>query len=288
MGKDSGQTSSQTTASDSGTLSLTRDQGVLWIRLNRPDDRNGINLEMLEDLKSIWQSEDADPQTRALVMAGDAKSFCTGADLRPAANVSTSSGASPTGASQDLLLLDYRPATQTFRDLFRVYWELETPVVSAVSGTVAGVGWMLALLADLVVAAKDARWVHIFAERGMIPHAGDPYFLPRILPFHALNEIALLRDRFTSEDLHRWGCVNRLVDPDQVEPVAGELARKLADGPTRSLGQAKRLYRRSLDSDMLTAFSEEAMTSALIAQTHDRKEGVVSLLEGRPADFEGR
>ncbi len=271
------------TPSSSGTFLLQQHEGVLWVRLNRPDDRNGINLEMLEDLKSIWWESDADPQIRAIVITGSGRAFCTGADLRPGA-----SGAGSAGAAEDSLLLDYRPATNIFRDLFRVYWELEIPVVAAVNGTVAGAGWMLALLADLVVAAEDARWIHVFAERGMIPHAGDPYFLPRILPFHALNEIAMLRERYTSKDLARWGCINRLVPADQVEATASELAHKLATGPTRSLGQAKRLYRRSLDSDMLTAFGEEAMTSALIAQTHDRKEGVMSLLEGRPADFEGR
>lgn len=269
--------------SSSGTLLLQRDEGVLWVRLNRPDDRNGINLEMLEDLKTVWRESDADPQVRAIAMTGSGRAFCTGADLRPGA-----SGSSAAGASEDSLLLDYRPPTGIFRELFRVYWDLETPVVAAVNGTVAGAGWMLALLADLVVAAEDARWIHVFTERGMIPHAGDPYFLPRILPFHALNEIAMLRERYTSADLSRWGCINRLVPADQVEATASELAQRLATGPTRSLGQAKRLYRRSLDSDMLTAFGEEAMTSALIAQTHDRKEGVVSMLEGRPANFEGR
>ena len=265
------------------TLLTERDGGALWIRLNRIDGRNGIDIAMLEKLKSLWRESDADPQVRAIVMAANGKYFCTGADLAP-----SGSGKASTGAAEDSLLLDYRPDTNIFRDLFRVYWELETPVVSAVNGTVAGAGWMLALLADIVVAAEGARWIHVFAERGMIPHAGDPYFLPRILPFHALNEIALLRDRFTSEDLARWGAVNRLAPSEKVEEVASELAQRLATGPTRSLGQAKRLYRRSLDSDMVTAFNEEAMTSALIAQTHDRREGVVSLLEGRPAEFEGR
>ncbi|MGR6999115.1 enoyl-CoA hydratase-related protein [Yinghuangia aomiensis] len=76
------------------------------------------------------------------------------------------------------------------------------------AGRVAGIGWMLALLADLVVAAEDGRWTHAFLRRGMAPHAGDPFFLPRVLPFHALNEIALLGDTVTSSDLYRWGAVN--------------------------------------------------------------------------------
>ncbi len=73
--------------------------------------------------------------------------------------------------------LDYRYVTEDYRSLFQPYWEVEKPVVSAVNGTVAGAGWMLALLADLVVADADARWAHVFSRRGLVPHAGDPYFV---------------------------------------------------------------------------------------------------------------
>ena len=142
------------------------------------------------------------------------------------------------------------------------------------NGTTAGAGWMLALLADLVVAAEGARWTHVFARRGMVPHAGDPFFLPRVLPFHRLNEAALLPDSITSETLAEWGAVNRLVPAEQVESTAAELAERLAAGPTRSLGLTKRLYRRSLVSDMATAFAEEAAATALVTQTRDRIEGV--------------
>ena len=159
--------------------------------------------------------------------------------------------------------------------------------MSAVNGTVAGAGWMLALLADLVVADADARWTHVFSRRGMVPHAGDPYFLPLIIGFHRLNEIALLSDTLTSTDLHGWGVVNRSVAADQVLPVAQELATRLAQGPTRTLGLTKRLYRRSLSNDMATSFEEERTATALISTTADRKEGVMSFIEGRPPTFIG-
>jgi 2-(1,2-epoxy-1,2-dihydrophenyl)acetyl-CoA isomerase len=207
------------------------------------------------------------------VVTGSGRDFCVGGDLVPTGTVS---------------MLDYPRLLRPFQDLFRVYWELETPVVSAVNGTTAGVGWMLALLADLVVAAEGARWTHVFTRRGMLPHAGDPYFLPRVLPLHRLSEAALLSDTLTSETLAGWGVVNRLVPADQVEGVAGELAQRLAEGPTRTLGVMKRLYRRSLTSDMATVFTEEADATALISQTEDRQEGVAAFLEGRRARFTGR
>ena len=259
-------------------LLLGREDSVLWIRLNRPENGNGIDPAMSAELRATFQEADADAGVRAIVVTGVGQDFCTGADL--AATPAPSAGGT-------VPLLDYRRTMAPYQELFRIYWELETPVVSAVNGTVAGAGWMLGLLADLVVAAEGARWIHVFARRGMVPHAGDPFFLPRILPFHKLNEAALTGDRFTSETLNEWGAVNRLVPVERVEETARELAVKLAACPTRSLGQTKRLYRRSLVSDMVTCFAEEASSTALVSQTHDRIEGVQALLEGRRAVFTG-
>jgi 2-(1,2-epoxy-1,2-dihydrophenyl)acetyl-CoA isomerase len=208
------------------------------------------------------------------VVTGEGRDFCTGADVAP-------------GDGADLGPLDYRYATEDFRRLFRALWEVERPVVSAVNGTVAGAGWMLALLADLVVADRDARWTHVFSRRGMVPHAGDPYFLPRLIGFHRLNEIAMLSDTLTSAVLHEWGIVNRAVAADEVLTTAMELAQRLAAGPTRTLGLTKRLYRRSLSSDMESAFEDERNATALISTTDDRREGVLSFVEGRPPAFEG-
>jgi 2-(1,2-epoxy-1,2-dihydrophenyl)acetyl-CoA isomerase len=265
----------------SDVLEVRDDAGVRWLRLNRPDARNAIDGELRDALEDGLLEADADPDVRALVIAANGRDFCTGGDLSPPSN--------PEGAVQrPPVALDYRRGVSGYQALFRTYWEIETPVVSAVSGTTAGIGWMLALLADVVVAAEGARWIHVFGERGMVPHGGDPFFLPRVLPFHRITAVALLGERVTSETLHEWGAVTRLVPPDQVDATAGELAAKIAQGPTRSLGQARRLYRRSLVSDMATAFAEEAAAVALISQTDDRMEGVRSMLERRPAQFQGR
>lgn len=265
---------------DPTTLRLERVDAVQWIRLDRPQARNGIDPTMRDELTALLVDLDADDAVRAIVVTGMGDDFCTGADLAPPSDpgVATRRPTSP---------IDYRRAVAPWQRLFRTYWELETPVVSAVNGTTAGAGWMLALLADLVVAAEGARWIHAFARRGMVPHAGDPFFLPHVLGLHHLLEAALLSDAITSETLHEWGSVNRLVPAADVERTADELATRLAAGATKALGMTKRLYRRSLVSDMTTAFGEEAAATALISQTNDRIEGVQALLEGRRPDFTG-
>ena len=263
-----------------GNLVLERDGSVLWIRLNRPESRNMIDTATRVELADAFAAADDDHDVRAIVVTGTGRDFCTGGDLAaPGGGDAAAAAPSP---------LDYGRALRPFQNLFRTYWELETPVVSAVNGTTAGLGWMLALLADLVVAAEGARWTHAFARRGMIPHAGDPFFLPRVLPLHRLSEVALLSDTLTSETLAEWGVVNRLVPAGEVESTASELAQRIAAGPTRSFGIAKRLYRRSLTNDMATMFTEEADATALISQTEDRQEGVRAFLEGRAPEFRGR
>jgi 2-(1,2-epoxy-1,2-dihydrophenyl)acetyl-CoA isomerase len=264
----------------SGGLVVEMHGGVQRVQLNRPQARNAIDVDTAHALTALFRDANTDHRVRAILLIGTGRDYCTGGD----ANVPASSSDSDTPAPS---LMDYRFGTHLFQQLFAALWEIEKPVVSAVNGTVAGAGWMLALLADLVVAAEGARWTHVFTKRGMIPHAGDPFFLPRVLPFHFLNEVALLGDTVRSEDLHRVGAVNRLVPADQVEAVATELAQRLATGPTRSLGQAKRLYRRSSETDMRTAFNEETAAATMLTTTHDRSEGVRSFLEGRPAEFTG-
>jgi 2-(1,2-epoxy-1,2-dihydrophenyl)acetyl-CoA isomerase len=249
---------------------------VAVVRLERPERRNAIDGPTCTELTSFLEGATTDRSVRAIVVTGVGRDFCTGADVVAAG-----------GSSPELGPLDYRYATESYRRLFQSLWEVEKPVVSAVNGTVAGAGWLLALLADLVVADVDARWTHVFSRRGMVPHAGDPYFLPRIIPFHRLAEIALLSDTLTSATLYEWGIVNRCVEGGEVLPTALELAQRLAQGPTRALGLTKRLYRRSLSSDMATSFEDERNATALISTTNDRVEGVRSLIEGRAPEFTG-
>jgi 2-(1,2-epoxy-1,2-dihydrophenyl)acetyl-CoA isomerase len=256
-------------------IEIERDGGVTTVRLSRPERRNAIDRDTAVALTQFLLAANTDRTIRSILVTGVEGTFCTGADVVVDPNAPV------------LTTLDYRYATEDFRRLFQALWEVEKPVVSAVTGTVAGAGWMLALLADLVVADSAARWTHVFSRRGMVPHAGDPYFLARIIPFHRLNEIAMLSDTLTSADLAGWGIVNRSVASDEVLPTARALAERMAAGPTRTLGLTKRLYRRSLSSDMATAFEDERNATALISTTADRREGVMSFMERRDPNFIG-
>ena len=121
----------------------------------------------------------------------------------------------------------------------------------------------------------------------MVPHAGDTYYLPRIIPFHQLMEIAFLSDTVTSETLLQMGVINQVVAEGELMTSSRALAVRLAEGPTRSIGQAKRLYRSSLTHDLDTALKEEQDATALLSRTADRVEGMRAWVERRPPVFIG-
>ncbi len=264
-------------------LLLRRDGGVLWMTLNRPHSRQSIDRTLRDRLVEELIAADRDHSVRCIVITSSGRYFCTGADLSGGART----GAGSTGASKRPPLIDARHGIEYYQELFRVLWNLETPVVTAVNGTVAGIGNLLALLGDIVVAAEGTRFTSVFADGGMVAHAGDPYFLPRIFPFRRLMEFALLREKFTAEDLLSWNVINRVVPADQLESTAAAFAQRLAEGPTLILGQTKKLYRRSLDWDMATSFEADAMAIAVLSPAHDRKEGMQALIEGRKPEFTG-
>ena len=258
-------------------IRVAQADAVLEVIVDRPAKRNALRPEDVIALEALLRQADTSQDVRCILLAADGDDFCTGIDV-------SDIGA----AAAPELLLDRRRSVQVYQRLFAAYWTLETPVVAAVHGAVAGIGVMLALLADIVVAASDARWTHAFLRRGMVPHAGDAYFLRRVLPLHALNEFALLGRTHGTEDLHRWGAVNIVTSAEVVRDEARAVAVELAAGPTRSIGAAKTLYRRSLDSSMETSFLEEEQLVALVAETRDRSEGITARIEGRRPRFEGR
>lgn len=257
-----------------GDIAVSRQDGVVTLTLDRAPN-NTLDKPTARGLTEFLRGASDDPTVRSILITGTGRRFCTGADIGD-------------DGSPKRTTVDYRFGHEMYTQLFTALWEIEIPVVSAVNGTVAGVGWMLALLADLVVADADARWVHVFTRRGMVPHAGDPYFLSRIIPLHRLSELALLSDPVSSTTLAEWGVVNRAVAADDVMPTAMEFASRLAAGPTKSLGVTKQLYRRALDSALPAALADERAAVAVISTTHDRAEGMTSFIEGRDANFTGQ
>jgi 2-(1,2-epoxy-1,2-dihydrophenyl)acetyl-CoA isomerase len=261
------------------------ENGVLWLTLNRPDAHNAVTPDQRNRLIARFDGASAAVEVRAIVLTATGKGFCTGADLR--AGRTAAPAPKPEGAP-DRIVGDIARVIRTgAQRLISSILDCEKPVVAAVNGTAAGLGAHLALAADLVIAAQEARFIEVFVRRGIAVDAGGAYLLPRMVGLHKAKELVFFGDDLSAADAERLGLVNKVVPGAQLEAAAKEWAERLAAGPTKAISADKRLLNRSLDSDRITAFEEEAWAQELVNGSRDAQEGVKAFVERRPPEFKG-
>jgi 2-(1,2-epoxy-1,2-dihydrophenyl)acetyl-CoA isomerase len=259
---------------------------VSWITLNRPEVRNAITPDQRNRVIDLLEDASASLAVRAVVLTATGEGFCTGADLR-AGRPSGPPPARPEGAPDRIIGEAARMIRRGAQRLVGAVLDCEKPVVAAVNGTAAGIGAHLALACDLVVAAEGARFIEVFVRRGISPDGGGAYLLPRLIGIQKAKELIFFGDDLHAADALALGLVNRVVPRDKLEETAGELAGRLAQGPTKAISMAKWLINRSLDSDRRTAFDEEAWAQDLVTATADSAEGLRAFAERRPPEFRG-
>jgi 2-(1,2-epoxy-1,2-dihydrophenyl)acetyl-CoA isomerase len=269
---------------DNDLLARVEDQ-VLWLTLNRPDAGNAITPAVRNRLIEHLDAANTSFDVRAIVLtAAGERHFCTGADLR-AGRVAPPP--KPEGAPDRVAGEAARMIRTGIQRLIGAMLDCEKPIVTAVNGTAAGGGSAMVLASDLVIAADHARIIQVFVRRGLIPDGGGTYLLPRLVGLQKAKELVFFGDDLSAADAERIGLVNKVVPGSELQAATGEWARRLAQGPTRTIGFAKRLLNRSLDTDRATMFEEEALLVEMVTATGDSTEGVTSFVERRPTEFKG-
>jgi 2-(1,2-epoxy-1,2-dihydrophenyl)acetyl-CoA isomerase len=269
---------------DQELLAEVRDQ-VLWLTLHRPDAGNAITPAVRNRMIEHLADADSSFDVRAIVLtAAGEKHFCTGADLRTGR---AAPAPRPEGAPERIAGEAARMISTGIQRLIGAMLDCNKPILTAVNGTAAGGGSAMVLASDLVIAAEHARIIQVFVRRGLIPDGGGTYLLPRLVGLQRAKELVFFGDDLSAVDAERIGLVNRVVPAADLTTTATEWATRLAQGPTRTIGFAKRLLNRSLDVDRATAFAEEALYVELVAGTADSSEGMASFVERRPTEFKG-
>jgi 2-(1,2-epoxy-1,2-dihydrophenyl)acetyl-CoA isomerase len=269
----------------SDVLITRRDGGVAWLTLNRPERKNSISPELREELLSALEEARTDDEIRCVVITGAGDAFCSGVDL---GRSRVTSGAAR-GEKERPDLRAIRAAMKGgMQRLITAIWELDKPVIGAVNGVAAGGGAQLALVCDLVIAARTARFIEIFVRRGLAVDSGGGWLLPRLIGLQKAKELVFFGDAVSADDAAAIGLVNRVVEPDELEAKVREWAERLARGPTRSIGASKALLNRALETDLATGLDEEATAQAFVSQTQDFAEGVRAFAEKRDPEFRGR
>jgi 2-(1,2-epoxy-1,2-dihydrophenyl)acetyl-CoA isomerase len=250
--------------------------GVGLIRLNRPDDGNALTLEMAGELLDAAGRCDDDPGVRAVVLTGSGRMFCAGGDLKAFA-------AQGDGVSRYM-----KQVTQIFHAaISRLNW-MAAPVIGAINGTAAGGGLSLALATDIAIAAQSAKFTMAYTRVGLVPDGASTYFLARLVGLRRAKEMVLLNPVLSAQQALEWGLINQVVADDQVLASALDLARQLAQGPTRSLGEAKRLILAGATESLESQMEKESRGIAAMVGSADGQEGIAAFFEKRLPEFTGK
>jgi 2-(1,2-epoxy-1,2-dihydrophenyl)acetyl-CoA isomerase len=260
------------------TILFENDGGVATITLNRPDVLNSFNAEMRRELTAAFADVETDGNVRAVILTATGRGFCAGQDLRERLG-SYETGQAP--VLGETLRKEYNPLIVAMR-------RLPKPIVGAINGVAAGAGCSLALACDLRVASDEATFLQAFVRIGLVPDSGSSFFLPQLIGMARAAEMMFLAEPVPASRALELGLVNRVVPHEQLAESAGELAGKLAQLPTKAIGQAKRQLNMALSGGLEAVLEEEASGQAMASQTHDHMEGVQAFLEKRPPAFSGQ
>ncbi len=247
------------------------------ITLNDPGTLNAAGIDLMDGLAKAVEGFINDPDVRCIVITGEGRGFCSGANLSGGGGGRVTEGRD--GPNQSLLKV-YNPFVSMVR-------KSPKPLVSAVNGVAAGVGVSLALACDLIVAAESSYFLLAFRRIGLVPDGGATYLLPRLVGKARAMELMLLGEKLPAKTAQEWGLINRCVADDQLMPTAMELAKALADGP-KSLGYTRNLVWDSLDAAWHDQVEAEAYVQGDAARTADAREGIMAFVEKRPAQFKGQ
>jgi 2-(1,2-epoxy-1,2-dihydrophenyl)acetyl-CoA isomerase len=255
---------------------LTAHGNVALITLNHPEAMNAVSPKMLKGLTHALNHVEKSGKFRAVVMTGEGRGFCAGANLTEIPEERAS--ADGVGSALETA---YHPFLRRLRDL-------NVPFVTAVNGAAAGVGMSIALMGDLILAARSAYFLQAFSRIGLVPDGGSTWLLPRLVGLARAKELSLLAEKLPAEKALEWGLINQVHNDDALLDAALKLGQRLADGPTQSLGLIRKLYWESPHNSYEVQIDRERESQQKAGRTQDFIEGVTAFAQKRPAKFKGQ
>jgi enoyl-CoA hydratase/carnithine racemase len=252
-------------------IESSSDGDVALLRLNRPEARNALSPEMMDELIGELERLDPAPDVRCIVIAGSEGVFAAGADIKAMSERSFAEALT-------------HPSASFWRRLAAV----KTPTIAAVSGYALGGGYELALACDMIVAAESARFGQPEITLGIIPGGGGTQRLARVMGKQLAMEYVLTGRQFDAEMALRMGLVNKVAKKKSWLEEAMELARTIAERPPIAARLAKQAVLAAEETTLSAGLENERRLYELAMATEDRIEGMQAFLEKREPKFEGR
>lgn len=259
------------------TIDFSVQDGLATICLNRPDQRNAIDLRMGEESLVVARRIAADPSVRAVLICGNGPALTVGGDIAYFLE-------SPPAEFGNL----FSRMTTPFHEAFRILSRIDAPIVTAAHGSVAGGGLGYVYAADIVLAAEDTRFVTAFAGIGLSGDGGGTWHLPRLIgPARAAR--AYLENRpITAEQALDWGMISEIVPAAELRQSATALAVSLSQGPTRAFGRMRKLLRDTWNNDLSQQLLAETEGIKATGDSVDAANAIASFAAKRTPHFEGR
>lgn len=254
--------------------------GILLLRLNRPDELNAMNVDLIDALHEVLDEVRDDAATRAIVLTGEGRAFCAGLDLR---GYGTPKG---TGEGEGRAQLGLR-VQKHIAGLVDAFRSARQPIIAAVNGAAAGGGMSLALMADIRIMAESAEFHAAFIRRGLSNcDIGMSWLLPRMIGFSRAAQIMLTGRTVGAAEAERIGLVSSVETPDALLDVALDTADAIAQNSPFGVWMTKEVMWSNLETPSMRAGIDlENRTQILSSLTRDHREAVVSFLEKRPPEF---
>ena len=262
------------TITDFGGVTLEGDSAVALIRLNDPKTLNAASASMMFALSKALSHVEAEHRYRCAILTGTGRGFCSGANL-------TTTGPDDVLKQADLgaTLRDrYAPALRQMRDL-------RVPLIVAANGPALGIGFSIALMGDLILAARSAYFQLTFSRIGLVPDGAAAWLLCRMIGFARTRELVILAERLSVQKALEWGLVNEVVDDTGLAERAHTVADEIAQRPAGTLPLLRRVCWQALDNSYEQQLALESILQAQAGEQGDYIEAVMAFREKRAPKF---
>jgi 2-(1,2-epoxy-1,2-dihydrophenyl)acetyl-CoA isomerase len=263
---------------DAVGVSLSVDDAVLTITLDRPDKGNALRTQDCAAVREAVQRVDGAGEVRAILVRANGRHFCAGADLvtANAADVKPTAGHLTRGLASGA------------HGMIAALWDCPVPTVAAVQGKAIGLGLHLAVVCDFTVATDEASFAELFCKRGFSADSGGSFLLPRLIGLRRSRQMLLRGTALDAATAAEWGLIDEVVPTGNLDGTSARLATELAAGPTFSLGHTKQLLNNRAAARLDEALWLEAASVEATVRSADFKEGLRAFSEKREPEFSGR
>lgn len=260
------------------TLLVHSENAVTRITLNRPDKLNALSFKLLKEMRTALEVAQDDPACRCVLITGAGRGFSSGADLGDTSMQPVAGGPIDFGAALET----------TYHPILRLMRNMPKPVISAVNGTAAGAGCNIALAADIVIAARSAKFIQAFIRIGLIPDAGGTWSIPRLIGRARAMRWMMSGESLDASTAENWGLISAVHEDAVFMAEAQALAERMAAQPTRALAGIKKLIDASMMGQMDQQLDLEAAMQTHVGNSKDTMEGIMAFMQKRPARFTGQ